>query len=83
MQRSPSLENATVNVQESTLDGLFKRIQDEIHRLEGVGQSDIYDAQFLQVLVKFQAEMRLVQLQRTHSDTSQRLSGVPSFHEIF
>ncbi|KAG2989529.1 hypothetical protein PC121_g20359 [Phytophthora cactorum] len=49
------------------LGGLLKRIQDEIRRLEGLPQSDIYDAQLLQMLVKFHAEMLLAQLQKTLS----------------
>ncbi|KAG7384797.1 hypothetical protein PHYBOEH_009315 [Phytophthora boehmeriae] len=73
MQQSQPLEAAAADGQESTLDELLKRIQDEIHRLENADPSDIYDAQLLQVLVKFQAEMRLVQLQRAHLDTTLRV----------
>ncbi|KAK1938208.1 hypothetical protein P3T76_009358 [Phytophthora citrophthora] len=47
------------------LGGLLKQVQDEIRRLEGAPQSDIYDAQLLQMLVKFHAEMLLVQIQKT------------------
>ncbi|KUF81597.1 hypothetical protein AM587_10003843 [Phytophthora nicotianae] len=49
------------------VDGLLQRVQDEIGRLEGLTQSDIYDAQLLQMLVKFHAETLLVQLQKTLS----------------
>ncbi|KAF4140391.1 Helix-turn-helix domain [Phytophthora infestans] len=56
------------------LNDILKLIKDEIRRLEGMNQSDIYDAQLLQMLVKFHAEMLLVQLQKTLSvgDSSKR-----------
>lgn len=64
---SQPLECPTETDQDSTVDALLKRIQDEIHRLEGVSTSDVYDAQLLQVLVKFQAEMRLLLLQKSQA----------------
>ncbi|CAI5710069.1 unnamed protein product [Peronospora destructor] len=51
------------------LNKLLKQIQDEIRRLEGSAQSDVYDAQLLQLLVKFYAQILLMQLQKTLSDT--------------
>ncbi|RLN70161.1 hypothetical protein BBJ28_00000272 [Nothophytophthora sp. Chile5] len=70
-QRKPLKEVANKeNEPNAPLDGLFVRIQDEIRRLETANQSNIYDAQLLQVLVKFQAEMRLVHLQKTHSEAA-------------
>ncbi|KAL4163126.1 hypothetical protein KRP22_015237 [Phytophthora ramorum] len=45
---------------------LLERIQDEIRRLGSLAQSDIYDAQLLQMLVKFRAEMLLVRMQKAH-----------------
>ncbi|CAH0475065.1 unnamed protein product [Peronospora belbahrii] len=50
------------------LNKLLKRIQDEIRRLEGSNLSDVYDAQLLQMLVKFHAEILLMQLQRALFD---------------
>ncbi|KAL4164449.1 hypothetical protein KRP22_004315 [Phytophthora ramorum] len=47
-------------------DKLLERIQDEIRRLGSLAQSDIYDAQLLQMLVKFRAEMLLVRMQKAH-----------------
>ncbi|CAI5741503.1 unnamed protein product [Peronospora destructor] len=51
------------------LNKLLKQIQDEIRRLEGSPQSDVYDAQLLQLLVKFYAQILLMHLQKTLSDT--------------
>ncbi|GMF13792.1 unnamed protein product [Phytophthora lilii] len=53
------------------VDGLLNRIQDEIQRLEGLSQSDGYDAQLLQMLVKFRAEILLVQLQKMHANAQE------------
>lgn len=68
---SQPLECSTATDQASTVDALLKRIQDEIHRLEAVSKSDVYDAQLLQVLVKFQAEMRLLLLQKTQAKAAE------------
>ncbi|KAG7384156.1 hypothetical protein PHYPSEUDO_002940 [Phytophthora pseudosyringae] len=64
----PRPRTVTTNNSKVSTDGLggfLKQIQDEIRRLESVAQSDLYDAQLLQMLVKFHAEMLLVQLQKT------------------
>eukprot|EP00644_Phytophthora_capsici_P007005 jgi/Phyca11/103585/e_gw1.8.685.1 len=57
-------QNTTTDTYDG-LNGLLKQVQDEIRRLESLPQSDIYDAQLLQMLVKFHAEMLLVQIQKT------------------
>ncbi|KAL3663085.1 hypothetical protein V7S43_012025 [Phytophthora oleae] len=64
----PRPQNATTTAVKASpegLGGLLRQVQDEIRRLENLPQSDIYDAQLLQMLVKFHAEMLLVQLQKT------------------
>ncbi|OWZ09860.1 hypothetical protein PHMEG_00017371 [Phytophthora megakarya] len=63
LQRAPSNENCG--------SGTFlKLVQDEIRRLEGLTHPDIFDTQFMQMLVKFHAELLLVQLQKTHFNTT-------------
>ncbi|CEG38779.1 uncharacterized protein PHALS_08833 [Plasmopara halstedii] len=49
------------------LDDLLKQIQDEIQRLKSLIQSDLYDAQLLQMLMKFHAEIQLLQYKKTLS----------------
>ncbi|CAI5746394.1 unnamed protein product [Peronospora destructor] len=66
---SSSLTNMNADSTDG-LNKLLKQIQDEIRRLEGSAQSDVYDAQLLQLLVKFYAQkILLMQLQKTLSDT--------------
>ncbi|POM64130.1 Hypothetical protein PHPALM_20389 [Phytophthora palmivora] len=67
----------TIHATSANSGGFLKLLQDEIRRLEGVAQGDVYDAQLLQMLVKFHAELLLVQLQKTHFiATATRASGL-------
>jgi hypothetical protein len=73
LPRSQTLESTALsNVAASSdgLGGLLQRIQDEIRRLESLGQADLYDTQLLQMLVKFHAELLLVHIQKMHSSVS-------------
>ncbi|GMF61642.1 unnamed protein product [Phytophthora fragariaefolia] len=67
-------EVSTLSQQSDTagLEELLKRVQVEIRRLEKSRQADVYDAQVLQLLVKFHAEMLLVQLQKTQFNAATR-----------
>ncbi|EGZ21432.1 hypothetical protein PHYSODRAFT_313622 [Phytophthora sojae] len=72
-QRSPESSSMTIQDPDSAgLGELLKRVQDEIRRLEHRSQGDVYDAQLLQTLVKFHAEMLLLQLQKTQFTTATR-----------
>ncbi|CAI5710032.1 unnamed protein product [Peronospora effusa] len=74
LQCSQTAKNMTADSTDG-LSELLKRIQNEIRRLEGSAQSDVYDAQLLQLLVKFYAEILFMQLQKTLSDAEASKRG--------
>ncbi|KAE9337667.1 hypothetical protein PF008_g12423 [Phytophthora fragariae] len=74
-RQSPRSESSAMTNQESDTAGLgelLKRVQDEIRRLEHLRQANVYDAQLLQMLVKFHADMLLLQLQKTQFNAANR-----------
>lgn len=71
-QTSSSLSNlrankTTSNAREASngLQDLLEQAQNEIQRLQNLAQFDRYDAQVLHVLIKFHADVHLLQLKKT------------------
>ncbi|KAI9906113.1 hypothetical protein PsorP6_014217 [Peronosclerospora sorghi] len=71
-QQRPQMPRKTTTDTADGMNGLLTRIQDEIRRLEGSALSDIYDAQLQQILVKVHADILLMQLQKTFSESDCR-----------